>query len=126
MVKKDFNEYRFAGLEHKEVSNKYLTMRRLNADETKIVVKVSESHIQKTKYGYALILDYDHVVFVKDWQVSDNYYGVEVLLTKDYWNVKEWGTFDEFGEEPQNYEFNTWVEAAKEQQDSENIVRWAK
>lgn len=133
MSKKDFNNFRFDGLEAKDISNKYMTMNRLNSDETKIVVKVGDSHLQKTRYGFALILDTNHVVFVKDWQVDQNYYGNEVLLTKEYFNVKEWGSFDDFGEEPKNYDWNTWVEAAKAQQNAVNSegerisrVHWSK
>lgn len=134
MAKKDFNEFRFEGLNFRSVSNKYFTMDRTNSDDTKIVVKVASEHLLKTKYGYALILDRNHVVFIKDWQVSDNYFGIEVLLTKQFFNVKEWGDFsDEFFEEPENLNWNTWVEIAKEQDafvddDGEklNRVRWEK
>lgn len=129
--KNDFNNFRFEGLNWYQYSNKYYSMDRVSADESKIVVKVGESHILKTKFGYALILDYSHVVFLKDWQVSDNYFGVEVLLQKEYFIVKEWGTFEDFGDEPENLDFNTWLEAAKAQanlkdEDGEplNRVRW--
>lgn len=131
-TKKDFNEFRFSGLEYKDASNKYFTMKRVSEDEKKIVVKVAESQILETRYGYALILDYNHVVFLKNWQVSDNYYGVEVLINEDYWNVKEWGEFDGFAEDSDNLNWSTWVEAAKEQSavDEEgakiNPVRWEK
>ena len=89
--KADFNNFRFEGLNYKDASNKYYTMDRVSADESKIVVKVASTQIIETKFGYALILDYNHVVFLKSWQVSDNYFGIEVLLNKEYWNVKEWG-----------------------------------
>ena len=126
MAKKDFNEYRFAGLDFKSASNKYWTMKRVNADETKIVVKVDESMIQPTRYGYALILDEKHVVFIKDWQVNINYFGCEVLLTKEYFNVKEWGTWESFEDEPQNLEWAEWLRVAKLQQDAETVVKWEK
>lgn len=129
--KNDFNNFRFEGLNWYQYSNKYYSMDRVSADESKIVVRVGESHILKTKFGYALILDYNHVVFLKDWQVSDNYFGTEVLLQKEYFIVKEWGTFEDFGEDPENLDFNTWLEAAKAQanykdEDGEplNRVRW--
>lgn len=126
MAKKDFNEYRFAGLDFKSASNKYWTMKRVNADESKIVVKVAESMLQPTRYGYALILDDKHVVFIKDWQVNINYFGCEVLLTKEYFNVKEWGTWESFGDEPQNLEWAEWLRVAKLQQDAETVVKWEK
>lgn len=129
--KNDFNNFRFEGLNWYRYSNKYYSMDRVSADESKIVVRVGESHILKTKFGYALILDYSHVVFLKDWQVSDNYFGVEVLLQKEYFIVKEWGAFEDFGDDPENLDYNTWLEAAKAQANLKdedgmplNRVRW--
>lgn len=130
--KKDFNDFRFAGLNWRQQSNKYLTMDRVSEDETKIVVKVADAHLSETKYGYALILDYSHVVFLKSWQVSKNYYGNEVLLTKKFFNVKEWGEHEDFEEEPKNLKFEEWLETAKEQNEKDedgirsNPVRWEK
>lgn len=128
---KDFNDFRFEGLNWYQLSNKYYSMARVSADESKIVVKVGESHVIKTKFGYALVLDNSHVVFLKDWQVSDNYYGVEVLLQKEFFIVKEWGSFEDFDSEPENLDYNTWLDAAKAQADLKdedgepmNIVRW--
>lgn len=128
---KDFNDYRFEGLNWYQFSNKYYSMNRVSADESKIVVRVGDSHILKTKFGYALILDHTHVVFLKDWQVSDSYFGVEVLLQKEFFNVKEWGSFEDFDFEPENLDFTAWLEAAKAQADLKdedgeplNIVRW--
>ena len=131
-MNKDFNAFRFAGLDFKEKSNKYWTMERVSADETKIVVKTSTEQIVKTRYGYALILDEKHVVFLKDWQVSDNYFGVEVLLTKEYFIPKKWGEFDEFEDNAENLEWTTWLEAAKDQSGVDedgfklNPVSWEK
>lgn len=106
-------------------------MNRVSEDQKKIVVKVGAEHLKATKYGYALILDDTHVVFIKDWQVSSNYYGNEVLLQEEFFNVKEWGNFDEFGDCKENLNFATWLEAAKEQEaliDEDgyhiNPVRW--
>lgn len=133
MTKKEFNNYRFEGLDFKEISNKYLTMNRVNAEETKIVVKVSSEHLIKVKFGYALILDKTHVVFLKDWQVNNNFYGTEVLLTKEYFNVKEWGEYENFAASDEFLKFENWVTVAKEQdvlRDSEgyklNKVKWEK
>lgn len=130
--KKDFNDFRFAGLNWRQQSNKYLTMDRVSEDETKIVVKVADAHLSETKYGYALILDYSHVVFLKSWQVSKNYYGNEVLLTKEFFNVKEWGEHEEFSDEPENLKFEEWLKTAKSQNEKDvdgirrNPVRWEK
>ena len=129
---KEFNDYRFEGLNWRQYSTKYMTMNRVSTDENKIVVRISGEHLLQTRYGYALILDNTHVVFVKNWQVSINAYGKEVLLTREYFDVKEWGQHDEFDEEPQNLKFDEWLEVAKAQdnnidQDGEKMckVRWA-
>lgn len=113
--KADFNDFRFDGLNWRQSSNEYLTMERVSEDENKIVVKVAPEHLMRTKYGYALILDYSHVVFLKSWQVSDNYYGTEVMLTRDFFNVKEWGEHEAFGDEPENLTYDNWLKVAKEQ-----------
>lgn len=128
--KADFNDFRFEGLNWKQASNNYFTMDRVSADKNKIVVKVSNEHLLPTKFGFALILDYSHVVFLKSWQVSSNHFGNEVLLTREYFKVKEWGTHEDFGDEPENLTFDAWLEIAKEQngidEDGEKInkVKW--
>ena len=136
MAKRDFNEFRFSGLNYRDKSNKYFTMDRVSEDETKIVVKVADSHLLKTKYGFALILNAEHVVFLKDWQVSDNYYGIEVLLTKEYFTPKKWGEFPDFDYEEENLTWEEWLETAKAQSATEtdedgyttkiNPVHWEK
>lgn len=91
-------------------------MDRLSEDESKIVVKVGDSHLLKTKFGYALILNAEYVVFIKDWQVDRNNYGNEVLLTKEYFIPQKWGDFsDEFEDDEENLHWEHWVHAAKEQ-----------
>lgn len=131
--KKSFNDFRFEGLNYKSCSNKYYTMNRVNEDKTKIIVKVADSHLLETKFGYALILDYNHVVFVKDWQVSRNFFGNEVLLTKEFFNVKEWGEHANFGSNEENLYFNNWVKIAETQENlvdedgiKNNNVKWNK
>lgn len=122
--KEQFNNFRFAGLDYKEASNKYFTMKIVNAEETKIVVKVAPEHLVKTKFGYALVLDKTHVVFLKDWQVSNNFYGIEVLLTKEYFIVKEWGDHKDFSVSEEFLNFEKWVEVAKEQDNLKNSDGW--
>ena len=124
MTKKDFNKFRFEGLEARQASNKYMTMKRVSDDKNKIVVRVAEIHLQPTKYGYALILDNKHVVFLKPWQVSENYFSNEVILNRKYFNVKEWGDWEVFSEKPQNLEFDNWLKAAHEQQEAGTEVKW--
>lgn len=120
----EFNDFRFEGLNWRVQTNKYYTMDRVSADESKIVVKVGDSHIISMRFGYALILDVNHVVFLKDWQVSQNYYGSEVLLQKSFFNVKEWGDFEDFDEEPQNLSFERWLGIAKLQENYVDEDGW--
>lgn len=116
-MKNNFNDFRFEGLNYKKCSNKYFTMDRVSADENKIVVKVGESHLIETRYGFALILDNTHVVFLKKWQVNRNYFGNEILLVRDFFKPTEWGTHDEFIGEENYCDFNAWLGVAKEQRD---------
>lgn len=124
---KKFNEFRFEGLDYKVHSNKYWTMNRVSEDEHKIVVKMADCHIVETRYGYAIILDAHHVAFVKDWAVSLNWYGNEVMFNKEYFNVKEWGDFSEdFEDDEKACTWESMLEIAKEQRDAENLVKWAR
>lgn len=131
--KTNFNDFRFSGLEYRSYSNKYFTMKRVSDDESKIVVKVADVHLQKTKYGYALILNRKHVVFLKEWQVSQNYFGNEVLLQKEYFNVKEWGNHEQFSDNEEYLSFDEWLKTAHEQENlidelgrKKNPVKWEK
>lgn len=122
-MKKDFNDFRFKGLEYRKASNKYYTMNRINEEENKIVIKVDDVHLLPTRFGYAFILDRTHVIFLKEWQVDRNFYGNEVLLDKDYFLVKEWGEFENFLEDEKALNYSEYVEIAKEQ--INNQVQWA-
>lgn len=123
-TKTKFNDFRFKGFEMKRKSNKYITATsRVNDDATKIIVRVADEHLLETRYGYALILDRNHVVFVKHWQVSVNFYGNEVVLDKKYFNVKEWGDFKEFTENKDELSWESWLNTAIAQQNT--AVRWA-
>ena len=135
MSKKEFNEFRFSGLNARSLSNKYMTMDRVSEDGKKIVVKVGSSHLFPTKYGYGLILNHNHVAWLKTWQVSMNYFGNEVLLDEDYFKPVEWGTFWDFDEGPECESFGHWLGVAEAQkftieEDGEtklgNPVRWEK
>ena len=128
-----FDKFRFEGLNCRDYSNAYYTMNRVSEDEKKIVVKVADNHLIPTKYGYALVLDRSHVVFLRDWQVDVNWFGNEVLINRDFWNVKEWGTHDAFVENEEALTFEHWLLAAKEQDDfinedglRSNYVKWHK
>lgn len=131
-MNKDFNDFRFDGLNYRVKSNKYYTMNRVSEDETKIVVKVADSHLLRTQYGFGLILDATHVVWLKDWQVSQNYFGNEVLISKQYFNVKKFGDFEEFDNDEENCKYESWLKVAKEQSGVDddgmlkNPVSWSK
>jgi hypothetical protein len=114
----EFNDFRFAGLEWRQYSNNYMTMKRFNDSKDKVVVKVGSSHLFKSKFGYGFILDPKHVLWLKDWQVSDNYYGTEVLLDRKYFTPKEYGDFDDFLEAPEHLDWEYWVETAELQENA--------
>lgn len=129
----NFNDFRFEGLDYIEISNKYFAMKRVSNDCNKIVVKVADTHLIETKFGYALILNRYQVVFLKAWQVDRNWYGNEVLLTREYFNVKNWGEHFDFSEELNNNTFEEWLKVAQAQDalvDEDgmqlNYVRWKK
>lgn len=122
----NFNEFRFSGLKMLRESNQYWVFNRVSDDEEKIMVRVAESHLLKTKYGYALILDETHVVFIKDWQIDFNYFGNEVLLTKQYFNIKEWGNHDEFSDNEEALNWEYWLNAAKAQNEEKHFGEWRK
>ena len=125
LKKEQFNNFISTGLDYKEASNKYFTMKRVNAEETKCVVKVAPGHLMKTKFGWALILDRTHVIFIKAWQISiSNYYGIEVLLDKEHFLIKNWGVHEEFTDNDQFLKFENWVEVAKEQDNLKNDEGW--
>ena len=122
---------KFEGLNLKQLTNKYYTCDRVNADETRIVVRVAVNQLFRTRYGYGMILDRNHVVWLKDWQVSISYakdgdgdYFCEVILNKDYFNAKEWGEFNDYGDDAANLEWAAWLDAAKGQQAHGTEVSW--
>ena len=119
------SDYWYGGLNARRTSNKYITMDRVSDDESRIVVKVADEHLISTRYGYGLVLDDRHVVWLKNENVSQNYYGNEVVLNKQYFNVKTWGDFsDRFSSEPKNLKFDEWLKTAKAQQKAGNDVEW--
>lgn len=63
-----FIEWLLRDLEYRKISNNYVTCKRFNETEDKIIVKVAGSHLFETQYGYGLILDARHLVFLKSWQ----------------------------------------------------------
>lgn len=122
---------KFEGLNLKKISNKYYTCDRVNADGTRIVVRVATGQLFRTRYGYGMILDRSHVVWLKDWQVSISYdkdglgdYFCEVIINKDYFNVKQWGEFNDYSDDAANLDWQAWLDAAKDQQAHGTSVAW--
>lgn len=129
MSKKDFNNFRFSGFDVYNRSNKYLsTKNRINNDETKAIIRIADVHIFKTQYGYGLIIDANHIVWLKEWQVSDNWFGIEILLDKNYFNVKESKKeFSDFFVDDEN-SMNSWekvLDVARAQNECTSVA-WAK
>lgn len=116
---KNFNDFRFAGLDWENWSNSYMRVSRVSDDN--IVIRVSENQLQPTRYGAAFILDAHHVVFVKDWAYSREQYGsaYEVVFNRKYYNPREWGDFsDKFAahnDDERVYSFGGMHELAQEQ-----------
>lgn len=121
----DFNKFRFEGLDARCYSNKYMTMKRVSDDESKIVVKVADEQVFETQYGFGLIINRTHVVWLKSWQVSVNWYGTEILLNKDYFKPTESKReFENYLYDPENESWETWLNVAKDQAAAENMVHW--
>jgi hypothetical protein len=115
-------DVQFKGFEIKEQSNKYFTTTsRVTEDKERIIVNIDEEHLIKTKFGYALILDNKNVVFVKEWQVEIAGLGCEVILDKNYFNVKKWGNHEEFDNDVEALEFEYWLKIVEEQK---NMPSW--
>lgn len=115
-MKESINEYRFKGLNYKPSSNNYFTMNRFDEEKTKICVRISKKLLIKTQYGYALILDRTHVVFLKKWQVCKNLSNAEVLLDIQYFHIKEWGVHPNHEKEPAKLDFDWWLNLAMTQE----------
>jgi len=114
MKRNDFNKFRFDGMNFKVHTIKYVTMDRVNADATKLCVKVDPTLVFKTKYGYGVHLNEKHVLFLKDWQVDMNIYGCEILLNKEFFTPKEFGFDRRYSGEKWDklLKWDTWVRIA--------------
>lgn len=113
--RKDFNKFRFDGLDYQVHTVKYVTMDRVNADETKLIIRVVPEQIFKTQYGYGVHLNANFVLFLKEWQVDINMYGCEIMLTKEYFKPKEFGFSKRFSDSKWDslLKWETWVKIAK-------------
>ena len=120
-MSRDFNNFRFEGMSPSYEKHS-INAKRISEDGNKILVDVAPEHLFKTRYGFALILDRTHVVFIKDWCVLNGSWGhTLVLLNRQYFNVKEWGEWGEFDEESELGDFDAWLEVAKQQADAKGM-----
>lgn len=95
----EFYSKMYDGLGFGEASNKYCEItKRVSEDETKVLVNVDTRQVFSTQYGYGLKVGKNHVVWLKKWQVLDvadwwqtemTHAHKQVLLNKEYYNVKE-------------------------------------
>ena len=131
---KDFDLFRFKGLEPKIASNKYLHMNRVSADKSKIVVRFGTAHIFRTEYGFGFIVGQNHIVWLKNWQVDFNWYAdafdaCEIVLDKQFYNPKEANKpFDEISVDNElgYYTWDELVEIAEEQDKAQDGVKWTR
>ncbi len=130
-VMSDFDmNYKYKGFieeQFKPTSRKFmkLTGHHVSPDENNAVIVVGDNNIFKTPYGYAIILNAEHVVFVKDWQVWGMTRNGDYIinLNREFYKVKEWGDFSEnFGYEKDNllFTFEGVLTVAREQEASYN------
>lgn len=119
-MSRDFNQFRFAGLDYKTADKNHWTMRRFAEDGSKCVVKVAPEQIFETKYGHGLILDRGHVAYLRDWSILAGEFGsVLVLLDRDHFVAKRFGSRAEYAEDLENCKYEAWLEAARQQAEAD-------
>lgn len=92
-------EYTYKGFGSRQIikdSNKYSRLEgsHVSKDGNNAVLNIGSSHIFQTKYGYGVIVDAKHTVFVKPWQVWGTNRangGYVVNFNRQYYNVKKYG-----------------------------------
>ena len=117
-------DYKYKGFGSEQIqknSNKYDELKgsHVSKDGNNAVVKIGESHVFKTQYGWGVAIDNTHTVFVKDWQVwgRDREFGAYVInFNRQYYNAKKWGNRDEFGSGLKLNKFDDVVKLAKLQE----------
>ena len=103
-VMSDFDKnYKFKGFQEEQfrkLSNKYTEFigKQVSDDKENAVVLISAEHVFTTRYGYGVIVDSSHVVWVKSWQVwginlTNTAYAIN--FSREFYNVKEYGDFSE-------------------------------
>ena len=134
-VMSDFDKnYKFKGFQEeqfKKISNKYTEFigKQVSEDQNNAVILISEEHVFATRYGYGVIVDSSHVVWVKSWQVwginrTNTAYAIN--FSREFYNVKEYGDFSEnFSDDLENSmlgDFDKVVKIANEQAELRSTV----
>ena len=127
-VMSDFDrDYKFKGFgeeQFRKLSNKYTEFigKQVSDDKENAVVLISAEHVFTTRYGYGVIVDSSHVVWVKSWQVwginrTNTAYAIN--FSREFYNVKEYGDFsDRFSDDLESSmfcDFDKVVKIANEQ-----------
>lgn len=87
-------DFLLGGLNPREISAKYSTCDRVSDNEEKIVVRVADTNLFDSRYGYGLILGRTKFIWLKRWQVlAPNWFTPkgkrDVVLTKEYFKVQD-------------------------------------
>ena len=114
----------FGSEQIQRVSNKYNELKgnHVSKDGNNAVVNISGEHVFRTQYGYGVIVDAEHTVFVKPWQVwgqNRANQGYVINFNKDYYNVKKYGDHsDKFSSDSKSAltSFDKVAKLAKEQE----------
>lgn len=110
-------------------SGKYMVFNNQVANNDKVIVKVADEMLYgfiskfNNRRTYMLKLDAHHMVYLKDFQVFNGFYGTYVILDRKYWNVKKASkSFDDMIESA-DLSFDKEVEIAKDQQAAADDIR---
>ena len=99
--------YKYKGFEPERFSKASKTYTlfegsHISDDGNHVVVRLRDSHLLETKYGYGVIVDAKHVIFIKKWQIWGKHHLYRTYLvsfSREYFKVSEWGDFsDRFDE----------------------------
>ncbi|MBF0747294.1 hypothetical protein IR073_06515 [Gemella sp. 19428wG2_WT2a] len=95
-VYKGFDEKQFI-----EISNKYrgFVGSHVSKDNNNAVIKLDKSNVFKTSYGYAVKIDNEHTVFIKNWQIwGETPESYTINFNRQYFKVKKWGDYSDMSE----------------------------
>lgn len=107
-------------------SNKFMKLvgNHVSKDGNNAIIRISDNHIIQTRFGYAVIMNHDTVVFIKEWQVlgrprySDDYV---INFNREYFTLKKWGDHSaNFGEKLSFENFDDVIKFARMQEEYYN------